>query len=52
MLAELRRLRIAEYVRQHESGIITVAELSQLLDVSDMTIRCCMGTQAIQVQFG
>src|SRR5512146_2414562 len=39
MLAELRRLRIAEYVRQHESGIVTVAELSQLLAVSDMTIR-------------
>lgn len=39
MLAELRRLRIAEYVRQHESGIVTIAELSQLLAVSDMTIR-------------
>lgn len=39
MLAELRRLRIAEYVRQHESGVVTVAELSHLLDVSDMTIR-------------
>jgi DeoR/GlpR family transcriptional regulator of sugar metabolism len=39
MLAELRRLRIAEYVRQHESGIVTVAELSQFLAVSDMTIR-------------
>jgi DeoR/GlpR family transcriptional regulator of sugar metabolism len=39
MLAELRRLRIAEYVRQHERGIVTVAELSQLLKVSDMTIR-------------
>jgi len=39
MLAELRRLRIAEYVRQHASGIVTVAELSQLLAVSDMTIR-------------
>lgn len=39
MLAELRRLRIAEYVRQHESGIVTVAELCQLLAVSDMTIR-------------
>ena len=39
MLAELRRLRIAEYVRQHESGVVTVAELSQLLAVSDMTIR-------------
>jgi len=39
MLAELRRLRISEYVRQHESGIVTVAELSQLLAVSDMTIR-------------
>jgi len=39
MLAELRRLRIAEVVRQHESGIVTVAELSQLLAVSDMTIR-------------
>lgn len=39
MLAELRRLRIAEYVRGHESGVVTVAELSQLLGVSDMTIR-------------
>jgi DeoR family transcriptional regulator, fructose operon transcriptional repressor len=39
MLAELRRLRIAEYVRQHESGIVTIVELSQLLAVSDMTIR-------------
>jgi DeoR/GlpR family transcriptional regulator of sugar metabolism len=39
MLAELRRLRIAEYVQQHESGIVTVAELSQFLAVSDMTIR-------------
>lgn len=39
MLAELRRLRIAEYVRQHESGVVTVAELGQLLAVSDMTIR-------------
>lgn len=39
MLAELRRLRIAEYVRQHESGIVTIAELSQFLAVSDMTIR-------------
>jgi DeoR family transcriptional regulator, fructose operon transcriptional repressor len=39
MLAELRRLRIATYVQQHESGIVTVAELSQLLEVSDMTIR-------------
>lgn len=39
MLAELRRLRIAEYVRQHESGIVTIAELSQLVAVSDMTIR-------------
>ena len=39
MLAELRRLRIAEYVRQHESGVVTVTELSQLLAVSDMTIR-------------
>ena len=39
MLAELRRLRLAEYVRQHESGIVTVAELCQLLAVSDMTIR-------------
>jgi DeoR family fructose operon transcriptional repressor len=39
MVAELRRLHIANYVRQHESGIVTVAELSQLLGVSDMTIR-------------
>jgi DeoR family fructose operon transcriptional repressor len=39
MVAELRRLRIATYVRQHESGIVSVAELSQLLGVSDMTIR-------------
>ena len=39
MLAELRRVRIAEYVRQHESGIVTVAELSQMLAVSDMTVR-------------
>ncbi len=39
MLAELRRLRIAAYVRQHESGIVTIAELSQMLGVSDMTVR-------------
>ena len=39
MLAELRRLRIAEYVRQHANGVVSVAELSQLLTVSDMTIR-------------
>ncbi len=39
MLAELRRLRIAEYVRQHESGVVTVAELSRVLGVSEMTIR-------------
>jgi DeoR family transcriptional regulator, fructose operon transcriptional repressor len=39
MLAELRRLRIAEFVRQHESGVVTVAELSHMLAVSDMTIR-------------
>jgi DeoR family fructose operon transcriptional repressor len=39
MLAEQRRLRIATYVRQQESGIVTVAELSQMLGVSDMTIR-------------
>jgi DeoR/GlpR family transcriptional regulator of sugar metabolism len=39
MLAEQRRLRIASYVQQHESGIVTVSELSQLLGVSDMTIR-------------
>ena len=38
-MAELRRLRIAEVVRKHEHGIVTVAELSQLLAVSDMTIR-------------
>jgi DeoR/GlpR family transcriptional regulator of sugar metabolism len=44
MLAELRRLRIAEIVRQHESGIVTVAELSRLLDVSDMTIRRDLAT--------
>jgi DeoR family fructose operon transcriptional repressor len=39
MLAEQRRLRIATYVRQQESGVVTVAELSQMLGVSDMTIR-------------
>jgi len=39
MLAEQRRLRISEYVQQHESGIVTIAELSQMLAVSDMTIR-------------
>jgi len=39
MLAEQRRLRIAEYVQQHESGIVTVSELSQMLAVSAMTIR-------------
>lgn len=39
MLAELRRLRIAEYVHQHEDGVVTVGELSQILTVSDMTIR-------------
>lgn len=39
MLAEQRRLRITEYVQQHESGIVTIAELSQMLAVSDMTVR-------------
>jgi DeoR/GlpR family transcriptional regulator of sugar metabolism len=39
MLAELRRLRIIEYIRQHESGVVSVAELSQTLAVSEMTIR-------------
>ena len=39
MLAELRRLRIAEYIRQRESGVVSVAELSQMLAVSEMTIR-------------
>jgi DeoR family fructose operon transcriptional repressor len=39
MLAELRRLRIAEYIRQREGGVMSVAELSQLLAVSEMTIR-------------
>jgi DeoR/GlpR family transcriptional regulator of sugar metabolism len=39
MLAELRRLRIAEFLRQRESGVVSVAELSQMLAVSEMTIR-------------
>lgn len=39
MLPELRRLRIAEYLRQRESGVVSVAELSQILAVSEMTIR-------------
>ncbi len=39
MLAEQRRLRIAEYVQQQESGIVTIAELSVMLSVSEMTIR-------------
>jgi DeoR/GlpR family transcriptional regulator of sugar metabolism len=39
MLAELRRLRIAEYIRQRESGVVSVTELSQMLAVSEMTIR-------------
>ena len=39
MLAEQRRLRITEYVQQNESGIVTIAELSQMLAVSDMTVR-------------
>ncbi|MFL7893439.1 MAG: DeoR/GlpR family DNA-binding transcription regulator [Anaerolineales bacterium] len=39
MLAEQRRLRITEYVQQQESGIVTIAELSEMLSVSDMTIR-------------
>ena len=39
MLAELRRLRTAEYIRQRESGVVSVAELSQMLAVSEMTIR-------------
>lgn len=39
MLAEQRRLRIATHVRQQESGVVTVAELSQMFGVSDMTIR-------------
>ena len=51
MLAELRRLRIADYVRQHESGVVTVAELSQLLAVSDMTIRRRPGAAGAPVVF-
>lgn len=39
MLAEQRRLRITEYVQQQESGIVTIAELSEMLSVSEMTIR-------------
>jgi len=39
MLAELRRLNIARYIQQRESGVVTVAELSQLMAVSEMTIR-------------
>lgn len=39
MLAEQRRLRITEYVQQHESGVVSIAELSQMLAVSDMTVR-------------
>lgn len=39
MLAELRRLRIVEYIRKRERGVVSVAELSQLLAVSEMTIR-------------
>jgi len=39
MLAELRRLHITKYIQQRESGVVTVAELSQLMAVSEMTIR-------------
>jgi DeoR family fructose operon transcriptional repressor len=39
MLAELRRMRIAEYIRQRESGVASVTELSQVLAVSEMTVR-------------
>jgi DeoR family fructose operon transcriptional repressor len=39
MIAELRRLRITEYIQQREGGVVTIAELSQLLDVSEMTVR-------------
>ena len=39
MLAELRRLRIIEYLRKRESGVVRIAELSRMLSVSDMTIR-------------
>jgi len=39
MLAETRRLRIVELLRQRGSGAVSIAELSQLLTVSEMTIR-------------
>lgn len=39
MLAEERRLRIVEILRERESGIVSVVELSELLRVSSMTIR-------------
>ncbi|MGW8144600.1 MAG: DeoR/GlpR family DNA-binding transcription regulator [Anaerolineales bacterium] len=39
MLAEQRRFRITEYVQRQESGIVTIAELSEMLAVSEMTIR-------------
>jgi DeoR/GlpR family transcriptional regulator of sugar metabolism len=39
MLAELRRLRIVEYIRKRERGVVSITELSQLLAVSEMTVR-------------
>jgi DeoR family fructose operon transcriptional repressor len=39
MLAEERRLRTVELLRERESGIVSVTELSDLLGVSSMTIR-------------
>jgi DeoR family fructose operon transcriptional repressor len=39
MLAEERRLRIVEILNERENGVVTVAELAELLGVSGMTIR-------------
>ncbi len=39
MLAEERLLRIAEIIRQRETGVVSVSELCQRLGVSPMTVR-------------
>jgi len=39
MLAEERLLRIAEIIKQRETGVVSVSELCQRLGVSPMTVR-------------
>ena len=39
MLAEERRLRIVQTLKQRDTGIVSVAELAQTFSVSSMTIR-------------